>query len=246
MRTRTLNGRRVLVTGASAGIGLAIAEALSAAGAVPLLLARPGARLADAVARTGGLPVPADLRSASATAEAISRIGARTGAFDALVNNAGIVRLDTVADGEREQWQELLDVNVLGLLDVTRAALPFLTRGEAGQIINISSLAGQRVRHPAQSVYAASKAAVDRISAGLRLELAAAGVRVTTVSPGFTLTNEGAGITRPELRKRMADGQRQKGLLAADVADQVVQVLVAPAHVHILEISLQSINQEYT
>ncbi|MFG2004200.1 SDR family oxidoreductase [Spirillospora sp. NPDC048911] len=239
-----LDGRRVLVTGASQGLGLAISRRAMAAGARVAMLARPTPRLDAATAELGALAVPADLREPEAAAAAVQRACSDLGGLDALVNNAGVFPLGHVRDGDISDWQAMVDINIVGLLAVTQAALPALLDGEFRQVVNMSSMSGRRVPQSTSGVYAGTKHAVHAISEALRRELHDDRLRVTVIAPGLVRTNEGEGIRDPELRATMARRQHEAGLDADDVAAQVVHVLAAPPDVHIVEIALTSTRQQ--
>ncbi|MEU2608422.1 SDR family oxidoreductase [Streptomyces albus] len=239
-----MHGKRVLITGASAGLGAAIAERLAHDGARTALLGRDEQRL-DAVARRTGAvtAVPADLTAAETAAGAVDEAAAALDGLDAVVNNAGVFRLGMVSDGEISDWRDMLEVNVLGLLAVTRAAIPHLRAGVHPLIVNISSMGGRRVAQPAQGVYAGTKHAVHAVSDALRRELHPDGIRVTVLAPGFVRTNLGAYIRDPQARANMEHGQTEQGLDPRDVAAQVAHVLASPPDVHHVEIALISSRQ---
>jgi NADP-dependent 3-hydroxy acid dehydrogenase YdfG len=236
-------GRRIIVTGASTGIGEAIVRDLTASGAQIAGLARRTEPLARLARDTGLHPVPADLRDPAAVTAAIDAAAEILGGLDALVNNAGTFRLGRIADGQFTDWQDMVQVNVLGLAAATKAAIPHLTASTNGQIINISSMSGRRVPGSAAGVYAGTKHAVHAISDALRDELHGQGIRVTVLAPGYVRTNYGDYITDPEIRQRAADGQREQGLDPAHVAAQVNYILASPKDVHLIEIALTSIRQ---
>ncbi|MFD8629007.1 SDR family oxidoreductase [Streptomyces hygroscopicus] len=238
-----LSGRKVLVTGGSAGIGAAITHELSRQGAQVAVLARASERLDDIARETGARSIPADLREPDAVAHAVESAARELGGLDALVNNAGSFRLGQVHDGRYADWRDMVDLNVLGLLVASQTAVPFLTRSEIGQLINISSMSGRRVSGPATGVYAGTKHAVHAISEGLRSELHDRGIRVTVISPGMVLTNRGEYISDPALRETTARQHTEEGLDPADVATQVCYVLSAPPDVHLVEIALTSARQ---
>lgn len=235
-----LDGRRILVTGASRGIGAAIADAVIAAGARLAVLVRhqeQAGRGEDIVS------VHASLTDPEATTAAVVQAAEALGGLDAVVNNAGTFRLGRVADGMYPDWRDMVDTNILGLLTVTKAAIPYLARSQAGQIINISSMGGRRVTSAEQGVYAATKHAVHALSVGLHQELHSLGIRVTVIAPGLVHTNLGEYITDPEIRSRAETMQRTWGLAPSDVAAQVVHVLTTPPDVHLIEIALASRRQ---
>ncbi|OKH99150.1 hypothetical protein A6A06_26615 [Streptomyces sp. CB02923] len=238
-----LSARKVLITGGSAGIGEATARALTDRGAHVAVLARDSERLRAVARETGARPVPADLRDPDAVPRAVEAAADALGGLDALVNNAGSFRLGTVHDGRPADWREMVELNVLGLLAASQAAIPFLTRSGSGQLINISSMSGRRTPGAVTGVYAGTKHAVHAISDGLRDELHDRGIRVTVLSPGMVLTNRGAYITDPQVRETTARWHQEQGLDPADVAAQVCHVLAAPPDVHLVEIALISARQ---
>lgn len=237
-----LNGRRIVVTGASSGIGAATARACAAAGARVAAIARRAERLRTLADEAGIVPVPADLTDAGAARAAIAAAADRLDGLDGVVNNAGISRPSPVADGRSQDWRAMYELNVLALLTVTHAALPHLLEPAGGDIVNISSLSGRRVPSDTGGVYSGTKHAVHAISEGLRRELHGQGIRVTVVAPGLVDTEifhdrETAPAAR--LRERA----REEGLTADDVAAEVVHVLSRPAQVLIREIALSHLAQ---
>lgn len=238
-----LQGRRVLVTGGSRGIGAAIVRSAAIAGAECAFIARDALAAEQCSRETAAQASIADLASPTETADVVRRAAEALGGLDVLVNNAGCFRLGRVSDGEYSDWRDMVDVNVLGVITATRAAIPFLIAGECGQIINISSLSGRRVTGAETGVYAGTKHAVHAISEGLRKELHESGVRVTVVSPGLVRTNYGTYITDPDLRGKAKESQEKSGLDPREVAAQVVHILTAPQDVHITEIALMSVRQ---
>ncbi|MFJ8622730.1 SDR family oxidoreductase [Kitasatospora sp. NPDC093550] len=238
------SGRRVLVTGASRGIGAAIARAVAADGGRVALLARPSAELAGLAAELGAVAVGVDLADPVAAEAAVAEACGELGGLDVLVNNAGVFPLGTVRDGDPEDWRTMVDLNVLGVLTVTRAAIPALLAGERPQIVNIGSTAGRSVSHAIQGVYAATKHALVALTDGLRLELAGDGVRVTLVSPGAVRTGGSERIRDEGLRGVLAKVQEAVGLDPAEVAEQVLHVLHAPAGVHLTELTVLSTREQ--
>lgn len=239
-----IEDRRILVTGASSGIGEAVARELTTQGARVAVLARNSEALDRLAEETGVLPFVADLRDGGAATTAVEAAADALGGLDVLINNAGTFRLGRVADGEFTDWQDMMEVNILGLLATTKAAIPHLAVSEAGQVINISSMSGRRVPGPTTGVYAGSKHAVNAISEALRAELHDQNIRVTLLSPGYVRTNFGQYITDPRVREEAARGQREQGLDPKQVAAQVVHVLSAPRDVHLIEIAFLSTRQQ--
>lgn len=234
--------RRVLVTGASSGIGTATAEAVVRAGDSVALLARSADALGDLAGRLGdaALAVPADVTDPTSVADAMARIETEWGGLDAVVNSAGAVRPGGIDQTGPDDWKLMFDVNVLGLLNVTKAALPLLRDNDVADVINISSMSGRRRASVAMTVYSASKFAVHVVSDGLREELASDGVRVTVISPGYVKTSIFDGVEDDELREEYQGRLEKSGLPPTAVADQVVHALAQPAGVDLVEIALLS------
>jgi len=176
-----LAGRRALVTGASSGIGAAIARALSAAGAEVTLAARRAERLAEVArglerART----VVVDVRDAAAVARAFAGLE-----VDLLVANAGLsIGMERLPEGVPEDWAAAIDTNVKGVLHAVHAAVPAMVAHGRGDVVLIGSVAGRQV-YPGGAVYCATKHAVRALYEGLRLDMAGRGIRFTTVDPGM-------------------------------------------------------------
>lgn len=238
-----LAGRRVLVTGASSGIGEATARAVAAAGARVAVLARRVDRLEALAAEIGAVAVAGDLSDITAAPELMHRTVAGLGGLDALVNSAGLIRPSPIAAADPDDWRAMFDVNVLGLLAITQQAIPHLRRTEGGSIVNISSMSGRRVPTAAGGTYAATKFAVHAISEALRLELQPQGIRVTTISPGFVDTEIMDGLPAGATRDRFSTLVREVGLAAGDVAAAIVHALAAPSSVTTVEVALMSTRQ---
>jgi NADP-dependent 3-hydroxy acid dehydrogenase YdfG len=243
--TGRLDGRRVLITGASAGIGAAVAAACASAGARVALLARDEKRLAALADRIGpaATTVTCDITDAEAVPAAVAAVVERLGGLDALVNAAGVITAGPLADVDPAAWRSMFEVNVLGLLGVTRAAMPHLEAGTAPGVVNISSMSGRRVPNVQQGVYAASKFAVHALGEALRMEFGPRGVRVTTVSPGLVDTGIADDWPAGEYADRFRERLRTTGLSAEAVADAVVHVLGTPPEVSVVEYAVMSVRQ---
>lgn len=240
----TLEGRRLLVTGASSGIGEATARAASRAGARVALLARSADRLEELASELGGVAVPADVTDVTATREAVDAGADRLGGLDGLVNSAGLVHPSSVADGHPDEWRQMFDVNVLGLLYATQAAIPHLRRAGGGNIVNVSSMSGRRVASQALSIYSGTKFAVHAISEGMRKELHAEGIRVTICSPGLVDTPIFDHVAEVEVRSRYQQAVAERGLTPESVGEQIVHALAAPPDVTVYELALYHIDQD--
>lgn len=239
-----LTTRRVLVTGGSSGIGLAIATAIREAGGQVALLARRPDVLAEQARRIGGVAVSADVADVEAARHAVDRAAELLGGLDGVVNAAGALRPGLVGDTDPGDWRLMVEVNLLGLLTVTQAALPHLraaAQHAAADVVNISSMSGRRLARPQMGVYAATKAAVQTASEGLRRELAPDGVRVSVLSPGLVATDlfDAPGDDLARLGERA----RQVGLAPEAVAAAVRHVLAAPRDVAHVEVAMIGLRQ---
>jgi NAD(P)-dependent dehydrogenase (short-subunit alcohol dehydrogenase family) len=182
-----------LVTGASSGIGRAIAVEAAAAGHRVFASARRPDSISDLEPAIRTLAL--DVTNPASVAQAVSRVDAESGGIDVLVNNAGYGQMGTVEDISMAQWRAEFDVNVFGLLETTRAALPAMRARRSGYIVNIGSIAG-RIAYPFGGAYCASKFAVEAISDALRLEVEPFGIRVVLIEPGPIRTRFNARVER--------------------------------------------------
>ena len=243
------SGQTALVTGASSGIGAAIVNRLLAEGMRVVACARRHDRVADVLATsdpTGeqSLAVRCDVRDEESVQAAFASARERFGGVDVLINNAGLGHAAPLAEGTVAQWQEMLEVNVLGLCICTREALADMrARGGRGQIIHIGSMAGQRVPAGA-GLYAATKHAVRALTESLRMELREAGdpIRVGEICPGFVETGFAAHYMKSEDQAKEIYS-RFKVLEAADVAEAVVYMLSCPPHVQVHDILMRPTEQ---
>ncbi len=245
----SLSNKWVLITGASSGFGEAAAIAFARQGAKLLLGARRVARLEQvaAAARTIGSPAAhvhaLDVSSTPSVNAFADFARKHTEQLDVLINNAGGAKgIDKVADGKDEDWEFMMQTNVLGVLRVTRAVLPMMTSNVGSSIINIGSIAG-RTAYEGGSAYCAAKAGELQITRALRLELCGTGVRVSTVDPGFAETE--FSLVRfkgdAERAKKVYDGLIP--LTAEDIAETLVWVASRPSHVCIDEMVIKPTDQ---
>ena len=188
-----LTGKTVIVTGASSGIGAATARALHAAGARPVLAARRADRLAGLSDELGALAVPTDVTDPAQVRDLVAATLDRHGRVDGLVNNAGASIQGPIADIDLAEYRRIFDLNVASLIGVTQAVLPAMRQQRFGRIVNISSGTTRRVA-TGSGAYAATKSAVNMISAVLREELARDGIAVSLLLPSITATEFGNGI----------------------------------------------------
>lgn len=194
-----LDGRKALVTGASRGIGRAIAVALGEEGADVALLATNAARLESVAEEVRALGRAAhvqtvDLRDGDAVKEAIDASKQALGGLDIVVNNAGVTADQLLLRHKEEDWNKVLDVNLTGAFRVAKAAARYLMKSDAGRLINIGSVVGL-IGNPGQSSYCAAKAGLIGFSKSLARELASRGVTVNVVAPGFIETDMTAALT---------------------------------------------------
>jgi NADP-dependent 3-hydroxy acid dehydrogenase YdfG len=238
-----LVGRRVLVTGASDGIGEAICFELAAAGARVGLVARRREPLDATAARVDGIAVAGDVSDLDAVEDVVAEVTEKLGGLDVLVNNAGIMVLGGIEQTDPRRWKTMFEVNVTGMLAMTHAALPHLKTSPCADVVNIASLAGHRLPSAAGGVYAATKQAVRTISEALRLEVAPAGIRVTVVSPGLVRSELARGVEDSEIRAAVERAQSEFGLDARDVAVSIGAILRQPRHMTTHEILIAAIDQ---
>jgi len=234
-----LDGRKILITGASSGIGEATAEAIVAEGGAVALGARRKDKLDELAGRLDGAAyaIEADIGMEDEANNLVAQASERMGGLDGLVNNAGVMLLGLMQGADTAEWRRMVDVNVLGLLYCTNAALPLIRDGGGGDIVNVSSVAGRSAAMGA-AVYNFTKFGVVGFSEALRQEGAHIGVRVTCVEPGFVDTelqghNENPMVVEQIEKMREATG---KVLESADIANAIIYALAQPKHVSINEI----------
>ncbi len=248
-----LDGTVALVTGASSGIGEATALGLAAEGAAVAVAARRRDRLERLVERMEGAPqglvVEADVTDESSARAMVERTVGEFGRLDILINNAGVMLLGPIVDAPVEEWRRMVEINLLGLLYSTHAALPHLLRAAAGEprrvadLVNISSVAG-RVARQGSGVYNATKFGVVAFSESLRQEVTGRHVRVSVVEPGAVMT-ELAGHNRPEVIEGMRATFGSIELMRAeDIAESIRFTVTRPRHVAVNEILIRPTEQE--
>ncbi|HAA53497.1 MAG TPA: short-chain dehydrogenase [Myxococcales bacterium] len=243
-------GRVALVTGASSGIGAAVAAGLYRAGLKVAVCARRLEKLEDVrrsldATEEQMLCMQVDLRSEESILSMFEHIRKVWGGVDVLVNNAGLGHNASLIDGDVGLWREMLDVNVLALCICTQQAVQdMLRRGQEGHVIHLSSMSGHRVPK-ASGVYSASKYAVRSLTEGLRKELREreANIRISSISPGFVQTEFAEKYHQSKEAAEEIYGQYQT-LRAEDLAETVCFVLSAPAHMQVHDILMRPTSQE--
>ena len=234
-----LKDKIIFITGASSGIGKSCARAFAQQGARLILAARRIERLkglAVELKRKPGEDIllwALDVRDQPAVERAINGLPGEWAAINVLVNNAGLSRgLDKLHEGKLDDWEEMIDVNIKGLLYVSRAVIPGMVKRGQGHIVNIGSIAGHEV-YPGGNVYCATKFAVDALSMGMRLDLSGTGLRVSQVSPGLVETEFSLVRFRGDKERAGKVYQGLTPLSPDDIADAVVYCATRPPHVNI-------------
>jgi len=245
----SLDNRVVFITGASAGIGAACAHAFAAEGARLLLAARRVERLTamEADLRKAGAKAvhsfQLDVQNRSAVESSLSALPEDWRAIDVLVNNAGLSRgLDKLWEGKTEDWEDMIDTNIKGLLWVTRAVVRGMVQRGRGHIVNLSSTAAE-LAYPGGNVYCGTKAAVRLINDGLRQDLMGTPVRVTSIAPGMVETEFSEVRFRGDKERAGKVYQNITPLTAEDVADAVIWATTRPAHVNVAHLLMTTIDQ---
>ena len=246
----TVDGRVAAITGASSGIGEATALALAGAGAAVALAARRADRieaLAKRIEGDGGraLAHPADITDEREARGFVEATYEHLGRLDILVNNAGLMLLGPVEGADTNEWRRMIEINCLGLLYCTHAALPVMREQGGGHIVNVSSVAG-RFANPGSAVYNMTKWGVNGFSEALRKEALHSGIRVTLVEPGVVATELGGHNTNPMVVEGLQQLREQIGdvLAAEDIAEAVLYAVTQPAHVAINEVLVRPTRQE--
>jgi NADP-dependent 3-hydroxy acid dehydrogenase YdfG len=237
------------ITGASSGIGEATALGLAAEGAAVALGARREDRieeLAQRIESDGGraLARRVDVTDEDEAHAFVRAASEELGGLDVLVNNAGVMLLGPIEGADTDQWRQMVEVNVLGLLYCTQAALPIMREAGGGHIVNISSVAG-RVGSPGTAVYNATKWAVVGFSEALRKEAGGSGIRVTCVEPGFVKTELQGHNENPAVRDAIETMEKDIGevLEADDIAEAIRYAVAAPGRVNVNELLIRPTGQ---
>jgi NADP-dependent 3-hydroxy acid dehydrogenase YdfG len=241
-------GKIVVITGASSGLGEATARHLAARGATVVLGARRVERLASLVGeitQAGGTAtaIATDVTNAEQVLRLVDTAVERYGRIDVILNNAGVMPHSPLERLKIADWDRTIDVNIKGVLYGIAAALPHMQRQKSGHIINVSSVAGHKVR-PGSTVYAAAKTAVRVISEGLRQEVKAWNLRTTIISPGAVATELPNSITEADVAKGIGEFYEQNAISAESFARAVAFAISQPEDVDINEILFRPTRQE--
>ena len=238
-----------IVTGASSGIGYATALTLSKAGVKVAVGARRTDRLAkleEEIKQNGGevFSHKLDVTKKSECDSFVNAILKKWNSIDILVNNAGLMPLSFIKNLKTDEWDQMIDVNVRGVLYCIAAVISHMMEKKSGHIINISSVAG-RVVFPSGSVYCATKHAVTALSEGLRQEFSTrANIRVTCIEPGAVTTELTNTITDESLQRFVENSKKMESLHANDIANAILYAVESPRHVNVNEILVRPITQE--
>ena len=236
-----IKGKLILVTGASSGIGQACARRFAAEGADLILWARRADRLERVAAELGtahrvsvSLAV-VDVRDRAAVNRAAEALVRADRVPEVLINNAGLASgLAKIHEGDPEDWDRMIDTNLKGLLNVTRAVLPHMVARRRGHVVNIGSTAGH-MTYPMGNVYNATKFGVRALSEGMNLDVAGTPIRVSSIDPGFAETEFSEVRFHGDKQRAKAVYQGFQPLTAADIADAIAYVVNLPEHVNILD-----------
>lgn len=245
-----IENKVIVITGASSGLGEAAARHLAGLGAKPALGARRADRLDKLVAEIEGeggvaLAVATDVTRRDEVENLVARATEKFGRVDVLINNAGIMPLAAMAQRQVAEWDQMIDVNIKGVLYGIAAVLPGMQQQKAGHIINLSSVAGLKVSAGIGTVYSATKFAVKAIGEGLRAEVAADNIRVTTLYPGAIDSELKHGSSDASAGTAMQAFYKANEIPADSIARAIAYAIEQPADVAINEITIRPTRQEF-
>jgi NADP-dependent 3-hydroxy acid dehydrogenase YdfG len=238
-----------IITGASSGIGYATALALSKAGAKVAVGARRTdklEKLEKEIKQNGGeaFSQKLDVTKKSECDSFVDAVLKKWGSVDILVNNAGLMPLSFIKNLKVDEWDQMIDVNIRGVLYCTAAVISHMKEKKSGHIVNISSVAG-RIVFPAGSVYCATKHAITAFSEGLRQEFSTrSNIRVTCIEPGVVATELTSTITDESLQKFVEQSKNMDSLNAEDIANAILYAVESPSHVNVNEVLIRPTTQE--
>src|SRR5579859_2079593 len=245
--SKNIEGKVVVITGASSGLGEATARLLCEQGASVVLGARRESRiqsLADELIGSGGkaIAIPTDVTHYEQVKRLVDAAVQAYGRIDVMINNAGLMPQSPLERLKIDEWNQMIDVNIKGVLYGIAAALPYMKQQKAGHIINVSSVAGHKVRPPS-TVYAATKHAVLALSEGLRQEVKPYNIRTTVISPGSVDTELPNSITEPDIAENVRKNY-EMAIPAESFARAVVFAMSQPEDVDVNEILYRPTRQE--
>lgn len=246
--SNNIEGKIVVITGASSGLGEAAARLLSAQGASVVLGARRIDRiqsLADELTAGGGkaLAIPTDVTHCDQVKALVDTAVQTYGRIDVMINNAGLMPHSPLERLKIDDWDRMIDVNIKGVLYGIAAALPYMKQQKSGHIINVSSVAGHKVR-PGSAVYSATKLAVRVLSEGLRQEVKPYNIRTTVISPGAVVTELPNSVTEPDIAENTRKFYEEIAIPADSFARAVVFAMSQPEDVDVNEILFRPTRQE--
>lgn len=242
-----MKNKIALITGSTSGIGLATAKVFAKNGINLILCGRRKGRL-DALQKELSEfceihTLQFDVREKQSVNSLINQLPENFSEIDILINNAGNAHgLDPFQDGNTDDWEAMIDINVKGLLFVSKAVLPTMLKRKQGHIINIGSTAGKEV-YPKGNVYCASKYAVDAINQGMRIDLNGTGIKVGAINPGMVETEFSEVRFKGDSEKASIVYQGFTPLQAKDIAEIIWFTVTRPAHVNIADLTVMSIDQ---
>ena len=244
-----IKNKVVIITGASSGIGYATALTLSKAGAKIAIGARRTDMLSELekkIKENGGevYSQKLDVTKKNECTSFVENVLKKWGTVDILINNAGLMPLSFFKNLKTDEWDQMIDVNIKGVLYCTGAVVTHMLENKSGHIINISSVAG-RIVFPAGSVYCATKHAITAFSEGLRQELSVRkNIRVTCIEPGVVSTELTNTITDESLQGFVENAKKMESLQAEDIANAIVYAVESPNYVNVNEILIRPTTQE--
>lgn len=245
-----LAGEVAIVTGASSGIGEATAEALASRGASVVLAARRADELeavAERIRTEGGeaLVVPTDVTEDDDIDALIAETVDEFETIDILVNNAGVMLLEPLESADRDNLRQMIEVNLLGLMNLTHAALPTMQAQDSGHIVNISSTAGRRAGAKS-SGYNATKFGVNAFTEAVRQEVTTDGIRTTIIEPGAVDTELQEHIPDEEIKQQIEEGmiESMTPLESDDIARAIIYAVTQPQHVNVNEVLIRPTDQQ--
>jgi NADP-dependent 3-hydroxy acid dehydrogenase YdfG len=247
--SNNIDGKVIVITGASSGLGEAAARFLSSLGATVVLAARRADRIQALThelnsGRGRALAVTTDVAQFDQVQRLAETVLETYGRIDVLINNAGLMPLSPLDRRKVNDWDRMIDVNIKGVLYGIAAVLPTMQRQKSGHIINVSSVAGHKVR-PGSTVYSATKTAVRVISEGLRQEVKPYNIRTTVISPGAVDTELSASVTESDVAQSVKKFYAEVAIPADSFARAVAFAIGQPEDIDINEILYRPTRQEY-